>query len=277
MTFTFLQAVVMALLQGVTELFPVSSLGHAVVLPKLLGWKIDERAPDFLPYLVVMHLGTATALLIYFWREWIGFLQAFLSPSGEDASARRRLFLLVCVGTVPAVLLALVFRKLLGDAFGTPVLAAAMLIVNGFLLFFGEKLRRADDGASLDRLNWRGAAAIGVTQAFALIPGISRSGATIVGGILVGLHHREAARFAFLLATPIIFAAGVHEAPKLLHSGATLGPAALVSGVVAGVVAYASTAFLMRYFKDHEFEALNPFAYYCIAAGALSLGLLYVL
>src|SRR5450631_2426210 len=132
---TTVQAIVMAILQGVTELFPVSSLGHAVVLPRLLHWSVDQKAPDFLPYLVVMHLGTAVALLLYFWRDWWAFAISLLGQSSPRARADRRIFLFVVMATIPAVVVGTVLRKLLGDAFGTPLIAAIFLVVNGFILF----------------------------------------------------------------------------------------------------------------------------------------------
>ena len=268
---TAFQAVVMAVLQGVTELFPISSLGHAVILPRLLGWPIDERAPDFLPYLVVMHLGTATALFLYFWRDWFAFLGSLIS-SGPHSVVNRRVFALVVLATIPAVIVGYGFRKLLGDAFGTPTLAAFVLIVNGFLLYFADQIAGEAKGV-LDDLNWKGALAVGVAQCFALIPGFSRSGLTIAAGVVAGLSHEAAARFSFLMATPIILGATVLEAPKLLHR-ATLGGAAILSGVVAGVVAFLSLAFLMRYFNTHEISAMRPFSYYCAAAGLISLAIM---
>src|SRR5262249_12569602 len=154
---------------------------------------------------------------------------------------------------------------------------AAFLVVNGLVLFIGERLRRRAGHNSLDLLGWKAAAAIGVCQCAAFIPGISRSGATMVAGLLTGLRHAEAARFSFLFAAPIILGAAVLELPKLLRveAGAVgLGQAAAIAGAVAGITAYASVALLMRYFKRHEFEALDPFAYYCGAAGAIALILL---
>ena len=269
---TAFQAVVMAVLQGVTELFPISSLGHAVILPRLLGWPIDERAPDFLPYLVVMHLGTATALFLYFWRDWYAFLGSLVSSSPRSG-VNRRVFALVVLATIPAVIVGYGFRKLLGDAFGTPTLAAFLLIVNGFLLYFADHIAGEATGA-LSELNWKGALAVGVAQCFALIPGFSRSGLTIAAGVVAGLSHEASARFSFLMATPIILGATVLEAPKLMHQGATLGGAAILSGVVAGVVAFLSLAFLMRYFNTHEISAMRPFSYYCAAAGLVSLAIM---
>jgi len=275
-----LQAILFAILQGVTELFPVSSLGHAVVLPALLGWKVDQRAHDFLPFLVVLHVGTAAALLLYFWREWIDIALALLGRGERTArQAHLRLFWLIVIGTIPAVIVGFALEKPLRALFGTPVIAAAFLIVNGVVLFTAERLKRRS-GAGLDALTWRSALIIGVFQCAALIPGISRSGATMVGGLLAGLHHKEAARFSFLLATPIILGAAVLEVPKLLRDGPVgngLGGVAVAAGVTAGITAYLSIAFLMRYFGKHDFEALDPFAYYCAAAGIVSLGLLWLL
>ena len=164
----------MAILQGVTELFPVSSLGHAVILPRLLHWGVDQKAPDWLAYLVVMHLGTAIALFAYLWRDWQSFLRSLISAPDSRAKTDRRTFFFVVLATIPAVLVGSVFRKLLGDAFAAPVIAAVFLIVNGFILYFGDRIAEELVG-SLDQLNWKGALAVGVAQCFALIPGISRS------------------------------------------------------------------------------------------------------
>lgn len=276
---SIVQAVIIAILQGVTELFPVSSLGHAVLLPSLFGWHVDQSAPDFLPFLVVLHLGTAAALLIYFWGDWIGLLRAFIGMGpGEERRTQWRLLWLIVLATIPAVILGFVLEKWFKQLFGTPVVAAIFLIVNGALLFFGERLRRRGGEKTIDQMSWVGALLIGLAQSTALIPGISRSGATMVGGLLLGLHHKEAAHFSFLIATPIILGAGVLEVPHLLHQGVTvgLGPAAWIAGVVAGITAYLSTAFLMRYFGKHDFQALDPFAYYCAAFGLVSLGFFLV-
>ena len=270
---TALQAIIMAVLQGVTELFPVSSLGHAVILPRLLNWGIDLKAPDWLAYLVVMHLGTSIALFAFFWRDWLSFLRSLINASDAKAKTDRRTFFYVVLATIPAVLVGSVFRKLLGDAFAAPAIAAAFLIVNGFILYFGDRIGEELVG-SLSQLNWKGALAVGFAQCLALIPGISRSGATMVAGVVAGLKHSEAARFSFLMGAPIILAANVYEAPKLMKEGATLGGMAILSGIVAGIFAYLSLTLLMRYFNRHEFEAMSPFAYYCWAAGVISLGII---
>ena len=266
---SFVQAIIMALLQGISELFPISSLGHAVILPKLLGWQIDQQSPDFLPFLVVMHFGTATALLLYFWRDWFGFAKAVLSAQTPQECQERQLFWLLVIATLPAAIIGFVMRKLLGDAFASPLLAALCLILNGGLLFAGDRLRNQTRG-TLAQLNWKGALMIGFAQSFALIPGISRSGITLCGGLILGLGAREAARFSFLMATPIIFGATLAEAPKLLGHGSSLGSLALLAGVIAGLAAYASVVVLMRYFKNHDEEPLAPFGWYCVGAGILA-------
>jgi undecaprenyl-diphosphatase len=274
---TLLQALIVAVLQGATELFPISSLGHAVILPHVLGWALDQKAPDFLPFLVVLHLGTATALLLYFWRDWLGFAQAILGR-GENKTIQRerKIFILVCVATLPAVILGFMLEHILRSFFGSPVLAAGFLIVNGFILFIGERIKKSGR-KNLEDVSWKTALLIGACQALALIPGISRSGSTMVGGVLAGLTHKESARFSFLLATPVIAGAGILEVPKLLrlHDSITLDiPHMLLAGIVAGITAWISTFLLMRYFKRQEIDALDPFAYYCWAAGALALVIL---
>ena len=185
------------------------------------------------------------------------------------------------------MILGLVFEHPLRQLFGAPVAAACFLIVNGFVLFGGEHLRRralrVRDRRELADASWRDALIVGLWQTLAFLPGISRSGATIVGGLLAGLRHEDAARFSFLLATPVIAGAAALEIPKLRHLPITAGSAAVsggtlwIAGLIAGVTAYASTAFLMRYFRRHEENAaLDPFAYYCWAAGALALVLLMI-
>jgi len=273
---TAVQSIVLAILQGATELFPVSSLGHAVVLPALLQWHIDQHAPDFLPFLVMLHLGTATALLLYFWRDWWTLAIGVLGLSStHQVNESRRVLMLIVVATIPAVILGFLAEKFFRNLFGTPVVAAAFLIVNGALLLFGEKLR-GKGHRPLGTLNVVDALAIGCWQCTALIPGISRSGATIVGGLLRGIDHEGSAHFSFLIATPIIVGATVLEVPKLLRASVPIGVFELsaLAALVAGITAFASTAFLMRYFREHDAWALNPFAYYCFVVGAGSLALL---
>ncbi len=270
---TALVAVCSAVLQGVTELFPVSSLGHAVIMPALLGLAIDQRSPEFLPFLVVLHLGTAAALLLYFWRDWLGIVLGIVGRQSAQRSESLRVLVLMIIATLPAALLGYLFEHKLKDLFGVPLIAAGFLFINGFLLFFGERLRRRyssrDGQKNLAELSWKGALAIGLWQCIAFFPGISRSGATMVGGLLSGLTHRASAHFSFLIATPVILGAAILEVPKLMHQTATAGMASvsLIGGIAAGITAFASIAFLMHYFRKHEFEALDPFAYYCWLAG----------
>lgn len=270
-----LTATLLALLQGITELFPISSLGHAVLVPAVLRWHVDFQSPHFLPFLVAIHFGTAVALLVYFWRDWAAFASAVLNFRDPRNKDERRLFLYICAATVPAVLIGAVLEKLVREAFTRPLVAAAFLIVNGLVLLVAERLKSRGT-RPLRAMSLKSAIGIGLAQCLAFIPGMSRSGVTLAAGLAAGHDHEGAARFSFLLGTPIIVAATVHEAPKFLHSGAAWQMPTLVACLVAGITAYASIAFLMRYFRKHDFDALDPFAYYCFAAGALALGLLLI-
>ncbi len=274
-----IQAIAVAILQGATELFPVSSLGHAVVLPALLHWNLDQRSPSFLPFLVMLHAGTATALIAYFWRDWWGLARGvFGFGSDQSVNDARLSFVLIVIATIPAVLVGFALEKFVRGLFASPLVAASFLIVNGFLLLVGERLR-ALGTRPLATLTARDALIIGIWQCGALLPGISRSGATIVGGLLRGIDHEGSARFSFLIATPVIIGATVLEVPKLLHAQVAPGVFALsaAAAAVAGTTAFLSTWFLMRYFREHEDWALNPFGYYCLVAGTGSLGWLLFL
>ncbi len=268
------QVIVLALIQGVTELFPVSSLGHAVVLPDILGWNIHQDDETWLPFLVVMHLGTAIALLLFFWKDWFDFGMAVVFNRGPRPKEERRLFWRVVVATIPAVVLGALLEKLLRHVFAAPEIACGFLIVNGVMLFVAERMRR-EATKSIDALTWTDALVIGFMQCLALVPGISRSGSTMVGGFRVGLNHEDAARFSFLTATPIIIGATVYEAPKLIKHRAQFGgnmlEMSIIAGIVAGIAAFLSVWALMRWFKRHEFKAFDPFAFYCVGAGALAL------
>ena len=268
------QAILIAVIQGATELFPVSSLGHAVVLPALLHWNnFDQASAAFLPFLVMLHVGTAVALLGYFWKDWLALILGVLGVSGAHQNKEsRRVFLLIVVATIPAVVVGGALEHFLRSLFASPVIAAGFLAVNGLLLLFGERLRSRGGARPLSALTVRDAFTVGVWQCAALIPGISRSGATIVGGLLRGINHEGSAHFSFLIATPIILGATALEVPKLLHADMPPGTLqmALIAAVVAGIVALASTAFLMRYFRVNDKMALNPFAFYCLAAGVWS-------
>jgi undecaprenyl-diphosphatase len=275
-----LQALLIAILQGATELFPISSLGHAVIVPSLLGWSIDQRAPEFLPFLVLLHTGTAVALISYFWRDWWALLLGVLGQGGEVRVAEaRRMTLLIIVATIPAVILGAGLANFFRTLFATPLVACGFLVLNGVVLLIGERLRgrAAQSGTKpLSHLTMLDALVIGIFQCGALLPGISRAGATMVGGLLRGLNHQSSAHFSFLIATPIIVGATVHEVPQLLRASVPPGvlQQAAIAAVLAGITAWLSTAFLMRYFRNHDNWALNPFAFYCLVFGAGSAALL---
>ncbi len=287
---TWVQSIVMGVLQGVTELFPVSSLGHSVVIPSLIpGWHGLARAQSrpesfFLAFLVALHVGTALALLLFFRREWIKIIGGFFRTLGKrriDTPDERMAWLLV-VATVPAGISGVIFEHLFRVVFAKPLAASVFLLVNGVILLAGERVRKraevkavavrhgtyeGSDFRRLDTLEFREAGVIGVSQVFALLAGISRSGITMVAGLVRGLDHEDAARFSFLLATPIILAAGVYKLPDLLGPlGDGIRTKALVGGIVAGVTAYFSVKFLVRYF---EVQTLTPFGIYCLVLGAV--------
>jgi len=273
----FIHAVLFAILQGATELFPVSSLGHAVIVPKLLHWGIDQSGPDFLPFLVMLHLGTAIGLLVYFYSDWLAMARGALGLGyAAEVSATRDLLLKLIIATLPAVLIGAVLKKPIAHLFGSPLIASLFLVANAGVLLAGERLRgRALRNGNLTNLD---ALIIGMFQCLAFLPGISRSGSAIVGGLRRGINHEDAAHFSFLMGTPVILAASFAEIPKLLraHELHALFGISLLAAIVAGVVAYASTAFLMRYFKEHDSWALKPFAWYCAIFGAGSFVLLAV-
>lgn len=266
------QALFLGFLQGATELFPVSSLGHAVLVPKLLGWSYNQSDPTFVPFIVLLHLGTALALLLVFRQDWPRLVAAFVRAAargrlGEDPN--EKLAILLFLGTLPAGVLGVLFEHELKRLFANPRFAAIFLLVNAVIMAGGEVLRRraARAARSEAQLGYGQAVVIGTSQGLALLPGISRSGTTITAGLLAGLDHESAARFSFLLATPIIFAAGFLEVPVLLGAGSRL-PVFIAGALVASVTAYASTRFLLRYFEG---GLLWPFAAYCALLGTVGL------
>ncbi len=281
-TMNYFQGIILGALQGATELFPVSSLGHSVILPSLFGWTIDQNAPFFVMFLVATHAATALILFFYFFKDWVRILKE-----------HGRLLWLLVIGTIPAGLLGLLFEKKLTTLFASPIIVAIFLALNGLMLYGAEWLRKkhaigvpfvkgvpsdseaGDLSSNLNRLSLLQAFKIGCAQAIALLPGFSRTGATLSGGLLVGLSHEDAARFAFLLATPIIGAAAVLKLPGLIaHSSSyPLGP--IIAGAIAAAIgAYLSVRFLAKYFQT---KTLKPFAFYCLAAGIVSLLVLLVI
>jgi undecaprenyl-diphosphatase len=267
--------------QGIAEPFPISSLGHGVVLPRLLGWNIHQNDEFFLTFLIATHLATAIVLFFFFLRDWMRILRG-LGRSLRDREIGRsdvdaRLGWLLVVGTIPAGLIGVLFQDSLRKLFASAASAAAFLILNGILLLLFERWRKrapqpGDELGDHDRhiaetVSWRQAAAIGTAQAAALVPGISRSGITMGGGLLVGLSNEDAARYGFLLATPIIGAAALLKLPDLFGSAGNgvRGPA-LVGALAAALTTYFAVKFLLRYFETNR---LTPFGVYCIVAGAI--------
>jgi undecaprenyl-diphosphatase len=275
---SYFQAIVLGLIQGIAEPFPISSLGHAVIFPKLVGWNIPQNDKFFLTFLVATHFATAIVLFVIFWQDWKRIIAGLFRSIGqrEIRGTDERLGWLLVVGTIPAGILGLLFEHPLRKAFASPELAAAFLTVNGVLLLLFERLRKraprpgdyeGDSDARIAQLSWRQATAVGTSQAAALIPGISRSGVTMGGGLLVGLSNEDAARYAFLLATPIIGAAALLKLPDLFGADAKgiRGPA-LVGALCAAFTTYIAVKFLLRYFETNR---LTPFGVYCIAAGLI--------
>lgn len=262
------EALMFAVIQGVSELFPISSLGHGILIPDWLHWSLNRSNPDFLPFMVMLHLGTAIALLLYFRRDWQQLIGGLLRARGGSGNPEARLMWRLIAGTIPAGLIGLLLEKQLRILFGSATAVLIFLAINGLLLLWGDRLSKRQAHKTLDELSWLGAIKIGAGQALALLPGISRSGVTLLSGLAHGLDYASAARFSFLLATPIIAAAGVLEIPKLAHAGhAQPWGLLLACGALSGACAYASTWFLMRYFKKTEIESLRPFALYCLLLG----------
>ncbi|MEB0202745.1 undecaprenyl-diphosphate phosphatase [Cryobacterium sp. 5I3] len=301
---TLIQAAILGFLQGITELFPISSLGHSVILPTLFGWNIDQSSAAFLGLLVATHLATAIVLFLFFIKDWIRVFRGF----GRSIRDRKigpddiyaKLAWLLIAATIPAGIVGLLLEKPLRSLFASPLIAAAFLVINGLILLTAERLRRHPNRAQTGRvsvdavsggrpipagsantqmsetersdttiakLTWKQAFGIGVAQTAALLPGISRSGSTMVGGLLSGLNHETAARFSFLLATPIIGAAAALKLPGLFSPQmADESGAFLVGALCSAVAAWLATKFLLRFF---ETRTLTPFAIYCIVAGTI--------
>jgi undecaprenyl-diphosphatase len=293
MPLTWFRAIVIGLLQGVTELFPVSSLGHSVLVPAWLGWGALVKAQSadesfYLAFVVALHVATAIALLVYFRDDWVRIITGFFRTlrTRRIQTADERMAWLLVIGTIPVGVVGLVFEHALRTLFAKPLAAAIFLTANGLILMAGERVRRRaavrrlvrfhetarrepEEGRRLDTLGFEEAGAVGVAQVAALFAGISRSGVTMVAGLVRGLDHEDAARFSFLLATPVILAAGVYKLPDLFGPlGDGVRGQALAGALVSGVAAYFSVRFLVRFF---ETRTLTPFAVYCLVAGALSI------
>jgi len=283
---SYFQAVVLGVLQGVTELFPISSLGHTVLFPTLFGWnqlvKAQSQPESFwLAFVVMLHVGSAIGLLAYYWRDWIAIIRAFLRTlaTRRIQTPTERLAWLIIAASIPAGIIGLALEHQLRTLTAKPEVAAIFLMVNGLILVGAERFRKRaevrelairegakQDGArELDTLEYREALLVGVAQSTALLAGISRDGVTMGAGLARGLDHSDSARFAFLLATPIILAAGLVKLPDLLgHLGNGVRGQALVACAAAAVTAVFTVRFLVNYFKT---RTLTPFAIYCLLFG----------
>jgi undecaprenyl-diphosphatase len=285
--FTTFRAIVLGILQGISELFPVSSLGHTVLFPKLFGWGqivAFQSKPEspWLAFIVMLHVGSAIGLLVYFWRDWVAIVKAFFATLRKrrvDTPAERLAWLII-IASIPTGILGVALEHAARTATAKPEVAAIFLVVNGFILFGAQRLTeraevrrlarrdattKQDGGRRLDTLEYREAALLGVAQSGGLIAGISRDGMVMSAGLLRGLDNFEAARISFLLATPIILAAGIYKLPDLTgHLGNGIRGAAIIAAVFAAVTAVFTVHFLTRYFKT---RTLYPFAIYCVLFG----------
>jgi undecaprenyl-diphosphatase len=281
------QAVVLGLLQGLSELFPVSSLGHTVLFPTLFGWHSvvaaqSQKNSFWLAFVVLLHVGSAVGLLIYFWRDWLAIIRAWFHTlvTRRIETPVERLAWLIIVATIPAGVIAIALQSFLRELLSKPTSAAFFLMLNGLILLSAEKLRqradvrvlavregaKADGGRKLETLDYKEAAIIGVAQSSALIAGISRDGVCMTAGLVRGLDHEDSARFAFLLATPVILAAGLVKISDLTGPlGNGVRSQALVAALVAAVVSVITVRFLVGYFKT---RTLTPFGIYCLLFGA---------
>jgi len=278
---SYLQAAILGILQGISELFPISSLGHSILLPAVLGWTIDQNANYFLTFLVATHFATATVLFFIYRSHWIRIISGILRSIRLRSIALdpdAKLGWLLVVGTIPAGILGILFQKQVQELFIAPSYVASFLVLNGVLLYVAELLRTKakSGGGILDaderiaaEVSWLQSTGVGVMQVLALLPGFSRTGSTIAGGLMVGLAHEDALRFSFLLATPIIAAAAALKLPMLFASRDMPGiEAALLGATCAAIASYLSVKFLTRYFKT---RTLTPFAVYCSLSGLIGL------
>jgi len=306
---TNLQSIIIGLLQGITELFPISSLGHSVLVPAWIGgsWsqmvsQVDAASSEtsqYLAFIVALHVATAIALVVFYRKDWAAIIRAFFTTvkTRKIETSTERLAWLVIAATIPVGITGLALEHTFRTLFAKPLAAAVFLTINGLILLGGERLRRkaedrgdthaAREGLAhaaeheleevvyggpdrkLATLSFREAGLIGLFQTFALFAGISRSGITMVGGLVRGLDHEDAAKFSFLLATPVILAAGLLKLPGLFgEAGAHIHGQIIVGAIVAGLASYFSVSFLTRYFKSSN---LNPFAIYCLIAGIASI------
>ena len=288
---TYFQAIVIGLIQGITELFPISSLGHSVLLPSLFGWHSVVAAQSdtesyFLAFLVGLHVATALALLVFYRKQWARIIKGFFSSLGSRTikTADQRLAWLLIIATIPAGLIGVIFEHKLRVIFAKPLYAAIFLVINGVILLVGERMRNRDKSkrgdfslgattTNLASLSFKEAVIIGTSQILAFFAGISRSGITMVGGLWRGLDNEDAARFSFLLATPIILAAGVYKLHDLVGPNGTGVRGQILAGsLAAGLAAYVAVRFLDRFFRNNS---LKPFAIYCLVFGTIMIAVIH--
>lgn len=277
---TYTQALILGSLQGITELFPISSLGHTVILPSLLGWNLDQASPQFVGFVVLTHLATALVLFGFFGRDWIkiicGIMRSLYLREISEKDTSAKLGWLIIVSTIPVGIIGLLFEQPLTQLFADPRLVSGILLLNGIVLYSAERLRiKAPEGKGDDqllaKLSWGRAVGIGFAQCLALVPGFSRTGLTMTGGLISGLSHENAARYAFLLATPVIFAAAVLKVPEVFIGSGTVVGQSIFGAFCSGIAAYISIRFLTKYFES---KTLTPFAIYCVVVGGVCLFLL---
>jgi undecaprenyl-diphosphatase len=285
--FTVLRSIILGLLQGVTELFPISSLGHTVIFPKLFGWnqivayQSSGTENAWLAFIVMLHVGSAVGLLIYFWKDWFAIIKAFFATLGKRRAETptERLAWLIIVASIPTGILGVALEHAARTATAKPLIASIFLVVNGFVLFTAQRLStraevrqlasregsKRDGGRVLETLEYREAAGLGVAQSGGLIAGISRDGMVMAAGLGRGLDNADAARISFLMATPIILAAGLYKIPDLTGAnGNGIRGYAFLAAAVAAVTAVFTVHFLTRFFRRFT---LTPFAVYCVVFG----------
>jgi undecaprenyl-diphosphatase len=261
---TVFQAIVLGVLQGLAEFLPISSSAHLALAPWVFGWQDPGLAFD-----VALHVGTLVAVLWYFRRDWIALIRSAFDIVRKRAVTSpdewRVVFLVI--GTIPGAIAGLLLEDIAETSFRTPALIAVMLMIMGVVLWAADRYARAD--RPLPEMTWRNALAIGVAQAFALVPGVSRSGATMTAARLLRFDRRSAAVFSFLLSMPITAAAAVVKVPDAIAAGGFSAP--LIAGVLAAALSsWLAIAVLLRYLAQHTF---GIFALYRLALGALILGL----
>lgn len=263
---TVLQTLIFAIMQGITELFPISSVAYDVIVPYIFHWNLEPSFlhEHFLSYVVMLHLGTGIALFSFFWREWFTIIWSLFV-------GRKKTLLLLIIATIPAGIIGIVFERPLTYMFSNVTSAAFFLILNGFFLYFGEKMRTKGE-KTIEDMNIFQAFFIGIFQTLAFIPGFSRTGSSMIAGFWTGLKYESAARFSMLIATPVIIGASLFEISvmknnntiKMLHTS-------LLGGLIAGILAYTSIWIIMKWFKRKEIQHMRPFAFYCWIVGGLVL------